>query len=60
MFQHARGLLSGNVVDEHQLRVEVGGRVQHMLQARVEGGVLKVGPESAGADPGPVAYGRGR
>ncbi len=22
-------------------------------------GVLKVGPESAGADPGPVAYGRG-
>ncbi|NPA15823.1 MAG: hydantoinase/oxoprolinase family protein [Deferribacteres bacterium] len=28
--------------------------------ARVdEGGVLKVGPESAGADPGPVCYGRG-
>jgi N-methylhydantoinase A len=27
---------------------------------RVDGqGVLKVGPESAGADPGPVAYGRG-
>jgi N-methylhydantoinase A len=28
--------------------------------ARVDaGGALKVGPESAGADPGPVAYGRG-
>lgn len=28
--------------------------------ARVDaGGVLRVGPESAGADPGPVAYGRG-
>ncbi len=24
-----------------------------------EGGLLKVGPESAGADPGPVCYGRG-
>lgn len=24
-----------------------------------EGGILKVGPESAGADPGPAAYGRG-
>ncbi len=28
--------------------------------ARIDsGGMLKVGPESAGADPGPVAYGRG-
>jgi N-methylhydantoinase A len=27
--------------------------------ARVEGGRLQVGPESAGADPGPVCYGRG-
>jgi N-methylhydantoinase A len=27
--------------------------------ARVEGGHLKVGPESAGASPGPVCYGRG-
>lgn len=27
--------------------------------ARVEGGLLKVGPESAGADPGPICYGRG-
>ncbi len=27
--------------------------------ARVEGGHLRVGPESAGADPGPVCYGRG-
>jgi N-methylhydantoinase A len=27
--------------------------------ARVEGGLLRVGPESAGARPGPVCYGRG-
>jgi N-methylhydantoinase A len=27
--------------------------------ARVESGVLRVGPESAGAQPGPVCYGRG-
>src|SRR5262249_5921153 len=27
--------------------------------ARVESGTLKVGPESAGAQPGPVCYGRG-
>lgn len=27
--------------------------------ARVEAGALKVGPESAGADPGPICYGRG-
>jgi N-methylhydantoinase A len=27
--------------------------------ARVDAGVLRVGPESAGAEPGPVCYGRG-
>src|SRR2546422_5407603 len=27
--------------------------------ARVESGALRVGPRSAGADPGPVCYGRG-
>jgi len=27
--------------------------------ARVDGGTLTVGPQSAGADPGPAAYGRG-
>ncbi len=27
--------------------------------ARVEAGVLQVGPESAGAEPGPICYGRG-
>ncbi len=29
------------------------------IAARDAGGVLKVGPESAGADPGPACYGRG-
>ncbi len=32
-----------------------GGSIAHLD----EGGALKVGPESAGADPGPVCYGRG-
>jgi N-methylhydantoinase A len=27
--------------------------------ARLDAGLLKVGPESAGADPGPICYGRG-
>ena len=27
--------------------------------ARVESGLLRVGPESAGAKPGPACYGRG-
>jgi N-methylhydantoinase A len=31
-----------------------GGSIAH-----VEGGLLKVGPESAGADPGPICYDRG-
>lgn len=31
-----------------------GGSIAH-----VEGGLLKVGPKSAGADPGPICYGRG-
>ena len=33
------------------------GRRQHRLGRR--GGLLHVGPESAGSDPGPVCYGRG-
>ncbi len=32
-----------------------GGSIAHLDEA----GVLKVGPQSAGADPGPAAYGRG-
>jgi N-methylhydantoinase A/oxoprolinase/acetone carboxylase beta subunit len=28
-------------------------------RARIERGILRVGPESAGADPGPACYGRG-
>ncbi|MCY3986048.1 MAG: hydantoinase/oxoprolinase family protein, partial [Candidatus Dadabacteria bacterium] len=32
-----------------------GGSIAHVA----EGGVLKVGPQSAGADPGPACYGKG-
>src|SRR5207253_2299288 len=36
-----------------------GGVMPGGSSARVEWGALRVGPESAGAEPGPVCYGRG-
>jgi N-methylhydantoinase A len=42
------------MIDIHT--VGAGGGSIAMLD---EGGALKVGPESAGADPGPICYGRG-
>jgi N-methylhydantoinase A len=57
-------LRAGSAIDGLPLRIRVldietigagGGSI-----ARVDaGGVLRVGPESAGADPGPACYGRG-
>lgn len=56
-------LADAPVFDQYQLILPVidvatigtgGGSI-----ARVEHGVLKVGPESAGADPGPACYGKG-
>jgi len=42
------------VIDIHTVGAG-GGSIAHVD----EGGALRVGPESAGADPGPVCYGRG-
>ncbi len=41
------------------LDIETVGAGGGSLARLDSGGVLRVGPESAGADPGPVAYGRG-
>lgn len=49
---------SGNPVSVPMVDVRAIGAGGGTL-ARVEGGRLRVGPESAGADPGPVCYGRG-
>jgi N-methylhydantoinase A len=47
-----------NLIGVPMVKVETlgagGGSICH-----VDGGVLKVGPQSAGAEPGPICYGRG-
>jgi N-methylhydantoinase A len=51
-WQH-RYLVGLPMVEMHSIGAG-GGSIAH-----VEAGALKVGPESAGADPGPICYGRG-
>jgi N-methylhydantoinase A len=57
----------------HRVRLQPGSGIPMNIQAidlveigagggsiaRTQGGVLAVGPDSAGADPGPICYGRG-
>ena len=50
---HSRHVVAMAMVDIESIGAG-GGSI-----AYVEGGVCKVGPQSAGADPGPVCYGRG-
>ena len=50
---HHRYLIGLPMVDVESIGAG-GGSI-----ASVEAGALKVGPESAGADPGPICYGRG-
>lgn len=50
---HARHVVSTPMVDIESIGAG-GGSIAYM-----EAGVCKVGPQSAGADPGPVCYGRG-
>src|SRR5947209_13012005 len=50
---HHRYLIGLPMVDVQSVGAG-GGSIAH-----VEAGTLKVGPESAGAEPGPVCYGRG-
>ena len=50
---HSRHVVASPMLDIESIGAG-GGSI-----ASVEGGVCKVGPQSAGADPGPVCYGRG-
>jgi N-methylhydantoinase A len=50
---HSRHVVATAMVDIESIGAG-GGSI-----AYVEGGVCRVGPQSAGADPGPVCYGRG-
>jgi N-methylhydantoinase A len=50
---YQRYLVGLPMVDMHAIGAG-GGSI-----ARVEAGALKVGPQSAGAEPGPICYGRG-
>jgi N-methylhydantoinase A len=51
--------VAGHPVLAPMVDIEVIGAGGGSLIRLDEGGALAVGPESAGADPGPVAYGRG-
>ncbi|HKY63134.1 MAG TPA: hydantoinase/oxoprolinase family protein, partial [bacterium] len=52
-------VLGGCPIKTPMIRIDTIGAGGGSI-ARVDlGGVLKVGPESAGADPGPICYGRG-
>ena len=58
--RHVRaGEVAGHPILAPMVDIEVIGSGGGSLARIDEGGALAVGPESAGADPGPVAYGRG-
>ncbi len=52
-------LLAGVPVQVPMVDIHTVGAGGGSIARLDEGGALKVGPESAGADPGPVCYGRG-
>ena len=55
---HAEGAIGGLPVKVPQVDIHTIGAGGGSL-ARVERGAIRVGPESAGASPGPACYGRG-
>jgi N-methylhydantoinase A len=57
-FTSAR-LVAGYPVKTPMLDIHVIGAGGGSIAAIDDAGAMKVGPQSAGADPGPVAYGRG-
>lgn len=57
-FTNAR-LVAGYPVKTPMLDIHVIGAGGGSIAAIDDAGAMKVGPQSAGADPGPVAYGRG-
>jgi len=52
--------LSGLPLGVPMLDIHTVGAGGGSIAVLDEGGALKVGPESAGSDPGPICYGRGR
>lgn len=57
--RHAECSVGGLPINVAAIDVHTVGAGGGSLAYRDAGGVLKVGPESAGADPGPACYGRG-
>jgi len=53
------GKVAGCPIQLPMLAIHTIGAGGGSIARRDEGGALKVGPQSAGADPGPAAYGRG-
>lgn len=51
--------LSGLPIKTPMIRIDTIGAGGGSLAWRDAGGSLRVGPQSAGADPGPICYGRG-
>ena len=56
---HAEGSIAGLPITVPMLDIHTAGAGGGSLARFDAGGLLRVGPESAGADPGPVCFGRG-
>ncbi len=57
--EHAEGEIAGRPLALPMLAVHTVGAGGGSIAWRDPGGALRVGPRSAGADPGPACYGRG-
>ncbi len=57
--EHAEGRVAGRPVALPTLAIHTVGAGGGSIAWADAGGALRVGPRSAGADPGPAAYGRG-
>lgn len=55
----SEGVLAGRPVKTPMIRIDTIGAGGGSLAWVDAGGALRVGPQSAGADPGPISYGRG-
>jgi N-methylhydantoinase A/oxoprolinase/acetone carboxylase beta subunit len=57
--EHAAGTIAGRPIALPTLAIHTVGAGGGSIAWRDAGGALRVGPRSAGADPGPAGYGRG-
>jgi N-methylhydantoinase A/oxoprolinase/acetone carboxylase beta subunit len=55
----AEGSLAGRPIRQPMVAVQTIGAGGGSIARRDDGGLLRVGPTSAGAEPGPACYGRG-